>query len=297
MLDFGVQSRKALAAVGKGWSVRCPSLYVVSTEELFRRLSGVRDVSALRSTTIGCLGLGAIGSPLVTALAREGVGNFILCDPDRLHPGNLARHALDLASIGEFKAEAVDEQLARINPWVRTRTETENLSHPDVLASLVAGAGLVVAAIGDDLQEELLSEAIRASDNRPPMLLARTLHGGAVFRVALLRAGVDACITCLASYRATGDVQWIDVPATGFPDVFDTGCAAPARPGAGITSQHAAIFAAARALDVLEGRADDTNHWLWVERAVPDADSRLAVAGTLHTSVFSPRPDCGACGV
>lgn len=81
-----------------------------------------------------------------------------------------------------------------------TRPETENLSHPDVLATLAGTADLVVGAIGDDIQEELLGEAIYSSGNRPPMILARTLHGGAAFCVALIRPGFDACIACLAAY-------------------------------------------------------------------------------------------------
>jgi molybdopterin/thiamine biosynthesis adenylyltransferase len=296
MLDIGVASKTARADVVKGWPMRAPELYLVSHKELFRRLEGVRDINALDAATIACFGLGAIGSPLVGALAREGVGDFILCDPDRLRPGNVTRHALDLRSVGKFKAEAVEGQLSCINPWVVTRPETENLSHPDVLATLVSSADLVVGAIGDDLQEELLGEAIYSSDNRPPMILARTLHGGAAFRVALIRPGIDACIACLAAYRAAGDPQWISVPPTGLPDIYDTGCAAPARPGAGLTSQHAAIFAAARALDVLDGSAGETNHWLWVERAVPAADPRLAEPRVLHTATFLPVPACEICG-
>ena len=296
MLDIGVASKKARPGVATGWPVRAPELYLVSHEELFRRLEGVRDIDSLDAATIACFGLGAIGSPLVEALAREGVGDFILCDPDRLRPGNVARHALDLRSVGKFKAEAVEEQLACVNPWVATRTETQNLSHPDVLAALVDTADLVVGAIGDDLQEELLGEAINSSDNRPPMILARTLHGGAAFRVALIRPGIDACIACLAAYRGAGDAQWISVPATGLPDVYDTGCAAPARPGAGLTSQQAASFAAARALDVLDGSAGETNHWLWVERPIASTDARLSEARTLHTATFRALPECAICG-
>ena len=296
MLDIGA-AKKTRAAVVKGWSVRCPELYLVSHEELFRRLDGVRDVAALEDAKIACFGLGAIGSPLAEALAREGIGDFVLCDPDRLRPGNVIRNALDLTNVGQFKAEAVEEQLARINPWVTTRPETDNLTHPEVLAGLIGHADLVVAAIGDDLQEELLGEVVYASSHQPPMILARTLHGGAVFRVALFRPGIDACIACLAAYRLEDDARWINVPPSSLPDIFDTGCAAPARPGAGLTSQHAALFASARALEVLERRADETNHWVWVERAVPGADPRLAARTPLHTATFRPRPGCAVCGV
>ncbi len=296
VLDIGVASKKAKPTVGKGWSVRAPQLYIVSHQELFRRLEGVRDTAELSQKRIVCFGLGAIGSHLVLALAREGVGSFALCDPDTLRPGNIVRHALDLLSVGQFKAEALEAALSRINPSADTLPEVQNLSHPDVIAAKLRDADLVIAAIGNDLQEELLSEVVVASDERPPMLLVRTLHSGAAFRVALLRPGVDACLTCLADYRAEQHPDWIDVPPDHLPDVFDAGCATPARPGAGLSSQHAALFAAARALEVLEDRASETNHWLWVERAIPHADPRLAAPATLHHTRFAPRSDCQMCG-
>ncbi|HEY6891352.1 MAG TPA: hypothetical protein VI300_26335, partial [Solirubrobacter sp.] len=186
--------------------------------------------------------------------------------------------------------------LARINPWVRTRTETENLADPNVLANLVSSADVVISAIGDDLQETLLGEAIYASTTRPSMILVRTLHGGAAFRVVLIRPGVDACIECLASYRQASSAQWISVPPRGLKDLYDTGCAAPARPGTGLSSLDAAIFAAARAIDLLEDDAGDINHWLWVERAIASADPRLTDPHILHTATFRPLPGCRTCG-
>jgi len=244
LLDIGVASKKATPDIGKDWPARAPQLYIVSHDELFRRLEGVRDVDRLQDKRVACFGLGAIGSPLAIALTREGVGSFALCDPDTLRPGNLVRHALDLLSVGQFKAEAVDAALSRINPAVDSVLEMDNLSHPDVLATMIRGADLVVAAIGNDLKGELLCEVVVRSDEQPPtllvvvrsdeqppMLLVRTLHAGAAFRVALIRPGRDACVTCLADYRTDRHPDWIDVPTDNLPDVFDAGCAAPATRG------------------------------------------------------------------
>lgn len=297
LLDMGVASKKARADVVKGWKVRAPQVYVVSREEVFRRLEGVREIDVLDTKRVVCFGLGAIGAPLALALAREGVGSFVLCDPDTLRPGNIVRHALDLLSVGQFKAEAVEWALTRINPALETMTETAHLSDPGVIAAKLRHASLVIAAIGDDLTEEMISEVLVASDERPPLILARTLHGGAAFRVALVRPGIDACLTCLAEYQGENDSDWIRVPADGRPDVFDAGCATAARPGAGLTSQQAALFAAGRALEVLEDRAGEANHWLWVDKPIPGADQRLTSGLMLHEACFAPRADCPVCGV
>jgi hypothetical protein len=113
----------------------------------------------------------------------------------------------------------------------------------------------------------------------------------------LVRPGVDACLSCLAAYRAEGHPDWINVPADDLPDVFDEGCATAARLGAGLTSQQAATFGAARAVGVLEGRELSGNHWLWVEQPIANADPRLATSQTLYTTQFTPRADCPLCNV
>jgi molybdopterin/thiamine biosynthesis adenylyltransferase len=296
LLDVGVASKKTRPSVGKGWAVRAPRLYQVSPEDLYRRLEGVRDVDTLATKHVACFGVGAIGSAIALALTREGIGSLTLCDPDTMRPGNVVRHALDLMSAGQFKAEAVEAAANRISPFVITSPHVNNLTHPEVIATHIRDADLVVAAIGNDETEELLCEVIARSDERPPMLLARTLHGGAAFRVALIVPGTDACVTCLAEYKAESHPNWIDVPADDLPDVFDAGCASASRPGAGLTSQHAAVFTAARCLDVLEGRELDANHWLWVERPIAGAEPRLSAGRTLHAARFTPHRGCTTCG-
>ncbi len=297
VLDLGVKSKNVQAEVGKGWPVRAPRAYIVSHEELFRRLDGVRDVAQLEEKRVVCFGLGAIGSSLALALAREGVGSFTLRDPDTLRPGNIIRHALDLLSVGQFKVEALESALARINPAVDTMVETENLMHPDVIANRLREANLVLLAIGDDLCEQLIGEIIANSEQPPALILVRTLHAGDAFRVGLIRPGIDACLQCLDDYQTEQHPDWIPVPAADLPDVYDAGCAAPARPGTGLTCQQAALFAAARALEVLEDRASQNNHWLWVERPVPNADVRLRAPTMLYSARFKPRPGCHVCGV
>jgi molybdopterin/thiamine biosynthesis adenylyltransferase len=296
-LDLGVRSKKGQAQVARGWPVRSPRTYVVSRQELFRRLEGVRETAKLAEKRVVCFGLGAVGSVMALALTREGVGDFMLCDPDTLRPGNIVRHALDLLSVGQYKAEAVESALAAINPFVTSGSETENLTNPDVITTRLRDADLILLAIGDDLREELISEIIASDKQTLPLILVRTLHAGAAFRIALVRPKLDACLRCLVDYQAEQHPDWITVPAADLPDVYDAGCAAPARPGAGLTGQQAALFAAARALEVLEDRAGQGNHWLWVERPIPDADLRLQTPMTLHHARFGPRPGCPVCSV
>lgn len=72
---------------------------------------------ALHQSTVFIPGLGAIGSAVVQALARVGVGNFILIDPDVVGLENVASQIFATTStVGESKAKVGKRLIAEINP-------------------------------------------------------------------------------------------------------------------------------------------------------------------------------------
>lgn len=269
----------------------CP----VSRDELFRRLEGVTDTDTLAEREVAAFGLGAIGSHAVLALAREGVGEFKLCDDDTLRPGNVVRHALDLSAVGQPKATATQAAVHRVNPFVETSVKLTDLRKPAVMDELISTAHLVVSAIGDDTVEEQLNEVIVHSLSTA-VLYARTLHAGDAIRVALWRPGRDACFTCLMLHREDDHEDWVTVPASGLPPVHDDGCAAPASVGAGLASQQAGVLVARRAVEVLTTGGDESNHWLWLERPIDGIKARrMPEPGVLRVDRFEPHPDCPVC--
>ncbi len=297
LLDCGVRaSSKRREPVVTSWPVRAPAVYELSHEELFRRLEDIRDVENLSRRRVAVFGAGHIGSHAAEALVREGVGELELLDADRLAAGNIIRHALDLLTVGQRKAEALDSALARINPWLSTMVHTADLTDPGVLDAVIGRADVLLGAIGNDRRETYLCEAAAAHPRRPPIVIARTLHGGAATRLMMVRWGQDACMECLSEHRAQGHPDWIEVPADGRQEVFDSGCAAPARPGSGLSGQHAALLAARRVLDLLGGGDSDVNHWLWIDHPIAGDDDRLGRVGVLQTATFHPVPDCPVCG-
>src|SRR5690606_32726133 len=76
------------------------------TPNLARKTSGIIE-EEIKDLTIGVIGLGALGSPIVTNLARQGYGKWLLIDNDLLLPHNLARHALSGSWIGHPKSTAM----------------------------------------------------------------------------------------------------------------------------------------------------------------------------------------------
>ena len=70
----------------------------------------------VQSTSIAFFGCGALGSSVAELLARGGVNQLNLFDPDLINFGNLCRHTLDGSSISVNKAEALAARLSRANP-------------------------------------------------------------------------------------------------------------------------------------------------------------------------------------
>lgn len=66
-----------------------------------------------RGVVFGC---GALGSKIVMHLARNGVTNLTLLDPDEFSSHNVVRYALFADSIGENKAEALKQKIVELYP-------------------------------------------------------------------------------------------------------------------------------------------------------------------------------------
>lgn len=80
-------------------------------------LIGKEKLKKLRSSSVTIIGLGAVGSYCVEALARAGVGSLRLVDFDKVKPSNLNRHILALRStIGKSKAQLASQRVLDINP-------------------------------------------------------------------------------------------------------------------------------------------------------------------------------------
>ena len=86
-------------------------------------LLGPGTVQKLNTKTIAVFGLGGVGSFVVEALARSGIGHFILIDNDVISPSNLNRQMYALHStIGQAKVDLAKKRILDINPHARVST-------------------------------------------------------------------------------------------------------------------------------------------------------------------------------
>lgn len=83
------------------------------------KLIGAAGLNTLRQARIAVVGVGGVGSFVVEALARAGVGWLVLVDHDRIELSNTNRqlHALT-GNYGRPKVEAMAERVKAINPEI-----------------------------------------------------------------------------------------------------------------------------------------------------------------------------------
>lgn len=78
---------------------------------------GDEGIARLKGARVAIIGLGAVGSFALEALARTGIGHLRLIDSDVVSPSNLNRQILALRStIGRPKADVARERVLQISP-------------------------------------------------------------------------------------------------------------------------------------------------------------------------------------
>lgn len=84
------------------------------------RLIGQESVEKLWKSKVLIAGLGGVGSYVVEALARAGVGNFILIDKDRVVESNINRQLVaSYETLGQLKTEVAAARILSVNPTAK----------------------------------------------------------------------------------------------------------------------------------------------------------------------------------
>lgn len=100
-------------------------------------LIGSDALAVLRHSRVAVFGIGGVGSYVVEALARAGVGRLVLVDNDTVSLTNLNRQLIALHStLGQPKVEAAKARILDINPEAEVEIH-QTFVLPDNAASLV----------------------------------------------------------------------------------------------------------------------------------------------------------------
>ena len=89
-------------------------------EDQFERLElliGSESVDKLKNSKVAIFGIGGVGGYVTEALARSGIGSFVLVDSDVVSVTNLNRQIIALHStVGRYKVDVMAERIRDINP-------------------------------------------------------------------------------------------------------------------------------------------------------------------------------------
>jgi len=120
--DYPLKHGDEIVLIQKG---KIPSPEEFECFMMARHTPGIHQ--KIKKSVVGIAGLGGLGSAIAVALARVGVGKLILVDFDVVEPSNLNRQQYFVHQIGMPKVEALQKNIAAINPCVRVETYREKL--------------------------------------------------------------------------------------------------------------------------------------------------------------------------
>ena len=113
----------------------------------------------IKKSVVGIAGLGGLGSAIAIALARIGVGKLILVDFDVVEPSNLNRQQYFIHQIGMSKVEALQKNIALVNPYVKVRSYQEKIDRNNA-ERIFKEAEVVVEAFDRAEEKAMLSNTV-----------------------------------------------------------------------------------------------------------------------------------------
>lgn len=197
-LPYGVRLLVTVSQDGKGPKLRAYSVekeggktYEIPTQivspraDIFTRNAALLETSLLKDRHVAIIGVGSVGSVAALELARAGVGEFTLIDPDTLQIHNLCRHACDLSELGMDKVAAVARRIRRIVPASTVHAYAHDINlDPDKALALLKDAHVILVATDTENSRRLANWVVQT--NKTPAVFAGLLEraaGGRVWRV------------------------------------------------------------------------------------------------------------------
>ena len=122
-------------------------------------LLGEEGMEKLHNSKVIVFGIGGVGSFVVEALTRAGVGNLMLVDNDTICISNLNRqiHATQ-KTVGDVKVEAMKERILSINPNCNVEAKQEFITADNIQEIIPKDIDYVVDAIDTVTSKLALAE-------------------------------------------------------------------------------------------------------------------------------------------
>lgn len=153
--------------------------------EIFERNYGIfldEEQEKIREGKVAFVGCGGAGNSMALAIARSGVENFILADPDEYEASNMNRQmSARKDTLGKNKATVTKEDISNIN----SSAEVDTITDPELkdLDEIIAEDPDVLVAVADDFPFAIIAMR-KALNNQIPCVTSYPT--GALVRVTTL---------------------------------------------------------------------------------------------------------------
>lgn len=198
------------------------------TAEVDRLPTALAEVA--KSTRVGIVGLGSVGSKVATSLARSGVRSFVLVDGDVFLPENVIRHDAGFLETAMLKVEAARERITSVASGpceVETQPHavadaTNAAIHARTLDALTSVDLIVDATANPDAFNTL---AWLASDAQRPLVWGELFAGGFGGLVGFAHPRLTPCPSCVRDAFLAHADAWPPAPRidSGAPYVGSDG--------------------------------------------------------------------------
>ena len=234
----------------------------------------VPELAGLRRRHVAVFGVGALGGTVVEHLARAGVGQITVIDRDHLEPGNLVRHAGNMAMVGWSKAAVGGQIAVNAGPETdavvmqasigapRTDRRPDERNEVDAWDDVIGGVDLVMDCTAEKGLQQALAWIARRRGK--PYLAASATNGGWGGRVVRLTSTPGtACWYCL-EYALSDESIPVLSAAPDAAGVQPVGCADPTFTGSGFDLAEVALHTVRVAVATLQanepGGYPDSGH-------------------------------------
>ncbi|HCG7162978.1 TPA: ThiF family adenylyltransferase [Vibrio parahaemolyticus] len=243
------------------WKIDTYSVQRHNKEYLLERGGADASLSQKKVAVIGC---GSVGGEIVAMLAKSGVGDLTLIDPDALEVDNIYRHRLGGAYLNFmplkrngkvraiYKVHALASEIQKSLPFVKINSVASKAESASAIRAL-RGIDTIVVAVGNPSLSLMLNKQLLKMGARRVIFCWNEASGYGGHSVSLELAKV--CYECLFSDENGFTAEYmlsLVKPGQAISKNL-TGCAGVFTPFSYLDSSRTAAIAAQQTVDALLG--------------------------------------------
>jgi molybdopterin/thiamine biosynthesis adenylyltransferase/ubiquitin-protein ligase len=219
-------------------------------------------LKSVASKKVLVVGAGALGSTVISQLARAGVEQVTIIDHDIVQAGNIPRWLLGFVAIGKPKPLVLQSFIQQNYPHVRCipygfhigspaliqQNDKTFISQHDFLVNLIRDSDLVIGCTAETNINHYLSDY--CTDNKTPFIWATATQGGWGGIVGRILPDVTA--GTWLDFMKFNSTEHIPSPAAEEgSDIQPVGCFSPTFTGTGFDLDHVSLMATRMAVSTL----------------------------------------------